>query len=192
MLEKWSTRIDAFEVGQDINDDIARYMLAEEMTSKKTTEFASLKGRSGYHSEYNFFDIDQPWCNVLKQHIILNCRKYLEDLGHEVFSNSVEKLFGWTMIIRQGDHSTLHCHPDADVSGVYYVRVPYLDDREGNICFVDPRPSARSHRYYNTPAMCVKPEQGKAYIFPSWLDHYVTPFYDKGTRISVAFNYTLN
>jgi hypothetical protein len=34
----------------------------------------------------------------------------------------------------------------------------------------------------------VRAEAGTMVVFPSWLYHFVNPFYGDGTRVSVAFN----
>ncbi len=38
---------------------------------------------------------------------------------------------------------------------------------------------------------CVTPEAGTMVLFPSWLMHSVAPYAGSGTRISVAFNFSV-
>jgi hypothetical protein len=52
--------------------------------------------------------------------------------------------------MRAGDINFRHVHPDAKISGVYYLSVPPLPPgsavEEGAIMFVDPRPRAHMNR----------------------------------------------
>src|SRR5262249_60188877 len=91
------------------------------------------------------------------------------------------RLGGWAVIMRPGDQTVPHVHPDAQVSGVYSVEVPPLspaeaaeDDPGGSIVFLDPRSSAsmyhlkgrrRTHSYL--------PTAGSLVVFPSYHMHAV-------------------
>lgn len=191
---KWATNIETFTFDDPGNlAEINRFVLAQEIIYKKTTELASLKGPTGFHSTDDIVAGDESWQILLKETILQQCRKYLRNVTEEDLTVREEKLSCWAMVMREGDYSTVHSHPGADVSGVFYSKVPDLDGYQGTINFLDPRPSARSHRYFSkTNTITVKPQQGVGLIFPPWLDHYVMPHRVKGTRISLAFNYALD
>jgi uncharacterized protein (TIGR02466 family) len=95
--------------------------------------------------------------------------------------------------MRAGDINFQHVHPDAKVSGVYYVSVPSRPPgsaaEEGAIMFLDPRPRAHMNRGPNqTTETIVKPQPGMLIIFPSYYEHAVTPFRSPGVRVCIALN----
>jgi uncharacterized protein (TIGR02466 family) len=91
-----------------------------------------------------------------------------------------------------GDFNKAHVHPNAILSGTYYVKVP---PASGNIEFYDPvrertmvgypvrpgREAARKKIEYTC-------NDGLLLIFPSWLSHSVQPNRSDEARISIAFN----
>lgn len=194
ILEKWTTIIQQFDL-QDKNLllDACRYILAQELTKKKTTELASLKGGSGYHSEGDILADGLDWQNTLSFLFKQQSRQYLELVNEQPIEVKNEHLFTWAMVMRDGDYSSPHCHPGADVSGVFYLKVPSLEGYQGSISFLDPRNSAKSHQLYcgkNTTS--ITPQEGQGLVFPPWLDHYVNSHRTNNTRISLAFNYYIN
>ena len=103
------------------------------------------------------------------------------------------RLWAWGINMRAGDINFQHVHPDAKVSGVYYVSVPPCPPgsaaEEGAIMFVDPRPRAHMNRVPNqTTEITVMPQPGMLIIFPSYYEHAVIPFRGPGVRVCIAFN----
>lgn len=189
---RWETPLQTFEF-KDYLSDISRFVLSQEILYKKTTELASLKGPTGFHSTDNIVDGNETWQVKLKETLLKECRKYIRNITKEDLTVNKEKLSCWAMAMREGDYSTTHCHPGADVSGVFYVKLPEATGYQGTINFLDPRPAARAHRYYcKTNTVTVRPQEGVGIVFPPWLDHYVMPHRVKGTRISLAFNYSVD
>ena len=95
----------------------------------------------------------------------------------------------WAMVMRDGDYSSFHNHPSAMYSGVLYLKVPELDDGEGQLVFVDPRPQTRVGKYYDQHVYHrITPKKGDGYVFPNWLDHFVEPHFSGRERISLSFN----
>ena len=68
------------------------------------------------------------------------------------------------------------------VSAVLYVSVP---EGSGNLVF---RPKL-NHRYHGWGATTIKPEKGFYYMFPGYLDHYVTRNQSDNNRISFSINF---
>ena len=74
-------------------------------------------------------------------------------------------------------------------SGVLYLKVPKLNDKEGQLVFVDPRAQTRVGKYYDHHVFHrITPKKGDAYVFPNWLDHFVDPHFGTEERISLSFN----
>ena len=86
-------------------------------------------------------------------------------------------IHSWVNINEKGNWNFPHNHIGTDLSGVYYVKVP---KDSGQIVFFDPRKIES--------AMGVQPVEGNLFMFPSYLEHMVTPSESNETRISIAFN----
>ena len=84
--------------------------------------------------------------------------------------------------IHQKDMSTItHNHIPSYVSSVLYVKIP---ENAGHIVF-----SSKSNPYDTPHSTKFKPEEGVYYIFPSFLDHFVTRNMSDDIRISLSFNF---
>ena len=91
----------------------------------------------------------------------------------------------WGHIHEKNMSTTLHNHFDSYVSAVCYVNVPV---GSGSIVF---RP--RLNQYDNSAyASKFEPERGVFYMFPSYLDHFVTTNLSEDLRVSISFNFNKN
>ena len=100
------------------------------------------------------------------------------------------RLEAWVNLLDPGGFNTLHVHPDALLSGSYYVQVP---DASGSIVFRDPRPGVVLNPFPGSGVHCMpnrelKPRAGQLLVFPSWLDHRVEPNEGGAPRIAIAMN----
>ena len=91
----------------------------------------------------------------------------------------------WAHVHEKRESSTLHDHYDPceglSLSGVYYVQ---LLEGAGNLVFNIPESQHTRIRYQITPMV------GQFFLFPTWLEHFVTRNYSEGFRISISFNWT--
>lgn len=86
----------------------------------------------------------------------------------------------WAQVHEKGMSTNTHAHLPADISGVYYVKVP---EGSGVLAFV-------LETDHLMPEI-VEPKEGKLVLFPSWLSHYVTRNQSDERRISVSFNMSI-
>lgn len=91
-----------------------------------------------------------------------------------------------------GDFNKAHIHPNAILSGVYYVKTP---EGSGNLELYDPVPARLMNIYpikkrkpINLQAVEYRAEEGLLLIFPSWLQHAVQPNRSEDFRVSISFN----
>ena len=147
---------------------------------------------------------------------ILNCvdrpivalQRFIEDsVAHYIATNwpaarsafaapppSAWKLHGWAVVLRSGGHQTPHFHPEAVVSGVYYVRVPDIvragtAGEAGFIKFGHPGASGYgANAGDDRLTAAVRPEEGMIVLFPSYFWHFTVPFESQEDRISIAFD----
>lgn len=115
------------------------------------------------------------------------------------------KISAWANVNRRGNGNASHVHPGAYWSGCFYVDdggINGEDEQGGALTFNDPRgplpimaaPTVKiGLPGYLTAGLGerVLPKTGMLVLFPSWLQHAVTAYHGEGTRISVAFNFSL-
>ena len=88
----------------------------------------------------------------------------------------------WGHIHEKNMSTNMHNHNDTYVSAVVYVEVP---EGSGSIVF---RP--RLNQYDNSAySSKFEPERGVYYIFPGYLDHFVTRNMSNELRISLSINF---
>lgn len=100
----------------------------------------------------------------------------------------------WANISRRGHYNSVHDHPGAMWSGVYYISggEPDGDDPfNGKLELLDPRVGVNMLRLEQGlfgGRYLVDPLPGLMVMFPSWLKHMVHPFSGSMERISTSFN----
>lgn len=96
----------------------------------------------------------------------------------------------WVNMLDPGAYNTLHLHPNAMLSGCFYLTVP---EGSGAIVFRDPRPGVVMAGFPGGGVNCqkdleIQPKPGQLVVFPHWLEHRVEPNEASSARISVAIN----
>jgi uncharacterized protein (TIGR02466 family) len=100
----------------------------------------------------------------------------------------------WANISRRGAYNSVHDHPGAMWSGVYYISGGEPDGNDplnGKLELLDPRVGVNMLRLEQGlfgGRYLVDPLPGLMVMFPSWLKHMVHPFSGSGERISTSFN----
>ena len=88
----------------------------------------------------------------------------------------------WGHIHEKNMSTQLHDHPDCFASGVVYISVP---KGSGSIVF-SPTIDKRNRDLF---LASFPPERGKYYVFPPYLEHYVTRNNADEKRVSLSFNF---
>jgi uncharacterized protein (TIGR02466 family) len=163
------------------------------------TEANSITGTTtegGFQTREDLFQRDNPGIAALKPHIFSAMQEYAALTIRQELTQAPQKLdfilWGWAVSYRAGHTQGLHVHPNANVSGVYYVIAPpaTLEPGDaGKISFYDPRPRATMTQLpFQATRHRIAPVPGDMYLFPSWLEHSVSAFQGEGERICIAFN----
>jgi hypothetical protein len=116
----------------------------------------------------------------------------------------------WSVHSFEGDYNPIHAHGTKTTVGISFTtwtRIPKQMREtkaganlfnssggcDGFITFYcGPSGSDRDTAVLRPPGtMTIKPEVGKIYFFPSWLQHSVYPFFGEGERRSVAGNLSM-
>ncbi len=186
---------------EGLNAELAALVLEDEKRTPGWSRGVSIRG--GHHSDTRFLDREDPCIARLKSILVQDLAEYTRvywqyesaiELEHVRAQDEFQiRLWGWAVVLREGDLSELHLHPQANLSGVYYVTNPPTDGgdagRGGSLALCDPRPGAVMGGVLGqVSTLKIPPSPGGVVMFPSWMQHYVLPFRGPGERISIAFN----
>jgi uncharacterized protein (TIGR02466 family) len=130
----------------------------------------------------------------LERSLDRHVRRYAADLQWDLLGRALAMTDCWLNIMPRGCAHSFHLHPQAVVSGTFYVTAPrgsaplkFEDPRLGYMMAAPPRqaecaPESRAHIAY-------LPRAGRVILFESWLRHEVPAQAVDQPRISVSFNY---
>jgi uncharacterized protein (TIGR02466 family) len=185
---------------EDTNRQLAALLAQMEREGENNATGTSTKG--GFQTLENLLAGDHHHANhpallTLKVHIAQAINDYVGLLVEQECNKPPARVmfqtWGWGVILRAGNWQGHHVHPNANISGVYYISAPPVtldnDREEGKISFYDPRPRANMNQLLNQYTRhFLAPVPGDIVVFPSWLEHSVAPFQGEGERICIAFN----
>ncbi len=153
--------------------------------------------RSGFHSGELLVEPKGPIAGLESQILkaVENyCRNYEIDATHPFFSQPPPerlRLMVWSVVLRSQGFQIPHIHPDAWLSGVYYAKVPSFIGEQGSGnggCIEFGEPNDQFFFERPLPVGSFRPEEGKLFLFPSFLFHHTIPYESDETRISIAFD----
>jgi uncharacterized protein (TIGR02466 family) len=149
----------------------------------------------GWHSETGALE----FCGQAGERLIRHMRDMTEEATRRLYAQFQRPpeslswtLSAWANVNQRGDFNTMHTHPGATWSGVYYVDPGESEPApEGTaIHLSDPCPT-RINGFFPELASSTflfRPEPGLMILFPSYLPHAVPPHRGDRPRISIAFN----
>ena len=119
----------------------------------------------------------------------------------------------WTVHSYAGDYNPFHSHGTATPAGlscILYLKVPDCikekptpNNSDWNINHASGDCDGFTQLIYNTSTSydvyslhasgqeMIKPEVGKIYIFPKWVNHQVYPFFGEGERRTLSANFNV-
>lgn len=150
-------------------------------------------GYTSYHSMCHLHQFSSTFAD-LEQRITRHVKRFSKHLDFDLRNRRVFMTDCWVNIMPHRTAHSLHLHPNAVVSGTYYVATPkgcaglkFEDPRMSKFMAAPPRlpKTSDANRLYVTyPA-----EAGKLLLFESWLRHEVVANPVKSERLSISFNY---
>jgi uncharacterized protein (TIGR02466 family) len=179
----------------ELNQALARIILAREALGPGIVK----SNVGGWHSANDFLRWEGAESGALFQRIA-GAVKDFAAVERRVDAAALELSVtaeAWANVARAGNYAKPHVHPNANLSGVYYVdpgNAAPEDADSGVIEFLDPRQRPGMFETEGTlafDAYRVAPKAGTLLLFPAWLYHYVHPYRGTAPRICVAFNVTI-
>ncbi|GJL92990.1 TIGR02466 family protein [Hyphococcus sp.] len=179
----WSRKVVEHE---RINKDLLKVL--EKLEAETDPITRSNVGGWHSHDQIHHREDMKEICRVIGTACV-GCASFME-FDFENFELVIKEL--WMNKNGGGDFNKAHIHPNAILSGAYYVKTP---ENSGNIEFYDPVPARLMNVYpvkkrkpINLQAVEYKAGEGQLLIFPSWLQHAVQPNRSKDYRVSISFN----
>ncbi len=143
----------------------------------------------GWQSANNLQSL--PEFEAINLRIVQACQRIAQSLHFK--SNFGFHLQAWVNVSPPGASNKIHTHANCHFSGVYYISLKAPEC--GSIFFRDPRVASRMMSYpvdkatdFTTDEISMRPEEGRMYIFPGWLEHGVEENMSDRDRISISFN----
>ena len=123
--------------------------------------------------------------------ILQACERIAESQHYQ--PNVVLRHQAWVNISPPGASNKLHYHANCHFSGVYSISLKAPEC--GSIFFRDPRVASRMFTApitrqtdFTAEEVRMRPEEGRIYIFPGWLEHGVEENKSDQDRVSISFN----
>ena len=128
----------------------------------------------------------------LRARLDRHARAYAGTLDWDLGGGRLAMTDCWLNIMPRGCAHSFHLHPQAVISGTYYVQTPrgspglkFEDPRLSNLMAAPPRRAGSSQSpHIEYPAVA-----GNVILFESWLRHEVPASRIERDRISISFNY---
>lgn len=175
-----------FEDSEYLNQGLVEFLY--DIRDNEKSEMRSMTGNKGFHTPDDLLKRDNPYIKEFHGRISEVLIEYFPRITTERIGEHT-RMTSWGMIYGTDSYSRYHMHPGADLSSVYYCKVPKdMKIGEGVFEYHDPRPASLFDRNFMPSAELIKPIEGSGVIFPGWLPHSTAPHTSKEDRICIATN----
>ncbi len=198
----FATPVAAVEVprAEEINAALSALILKR----REDTPSVQASNAGGWHSDREILAWGAPWAGRIVD--------LAKGVAGQMTANRQGELVApawqvqaWANVNTTGHANVCHYHPGSFWSGTYYVADGgCASDHSlgGEFEMLDPRGPgpgmyAPALKFAGEDgasvggAELIRPKPGLLFLFPSWLMHQVRPYRGTGTRISIAFNFSL-
>jgi uncharacterized protein (TIGR02466 family) len=157
----------------------------------------SAKNYPGGYTSYGSLDRLHQFSSTfegLRREIDRHVRSYAKALDWDLRGGRLAMTDCWLNVMPKGCAHSFHLHPQAVVSGTYYVKTPrgcsglkFEDPRLSRLMAAPARKAAG--RPEQQPHILYPAKAGQVILFESWLRHEVPASPVEQERVSVSFNY---
>jgi uncharacterized protein (TIGR02466 family) len=157
---------------------------------KEFFENTDNSNRSGYHSPSFTTEKSFEYEQFNQLNTLIGVAKVLaqDTLISKNLRSDVGELSFWVNINKSYNYNVMHSHGRADLIGIYYVSVP---EDSGNFVILRNDGSQYCNLYDGRSDLLelnLEPKQGRLYLMPGYLWHYVEANESMKDRISISFN----
>jgi len=176
-----------FKGVEALNAELRDLILKQERATPSMVK----SNQGGWQSPTDFFRWEGQAVATLGRY----CRRAVEIATTHVIPQNVKMEFylsSWAAVNRKCHYNTVHVHPMATWSGVYYVDPgDEPPDADGGVLeFAHPIVASVMTFFPGVlpSARLVRPEAGMIILFPSYLQHSVRMYHGERPRVCVPFN----
>ena len=177
-----------FKNVEALNTELRELILAQE----RATPSAVKSNAGGWQSPTDVFHWSEPAVATLRRLAASAVEVATSRLPLPPHFRAEFHLSGWAAVNRAGHYNTVHVHPMATWSGVYYVDPGDEPPDGGGGLLEFSHPITASTMTFFPGALpsarLVRPEAGMIILFPSYLQHSVRLYRGERPRICVPFN----
>jgi uncharacterized protein (TIGR02466 family) len=168
-----------------LNAELRELILAQERATPSTVK----SNQGGWQSSTDFFHWSAPPAAALRRLAVAAVETATSRLPLPPGVRAEFHLSAWAAVNRAGHYNTVHVHPMATWSGIYYVDPG--DDGAGGLLELSHPVAAATMTFFPgalPSARLVRPEPGLVILFPGYLQHSVRLYQGERPRICVPFN----
>jgi uncharacterized protein (TIGR02466 family) len=168
-----------------LNAELCELILAQERATPSTVK----SNQGGWQSSTDFFHWSGEAVATLRRLAASAVEVATSRLPLPPATRAEFHLSSWAAVNRRGHYNTVHVHPMATWSGIYYVD-PGDDGAGGLLEFSHPITASTMTFFPGAlpSARLVRPEPGLIILFPSYLQHSVRLYQGERPRVCVPFN----
>jgi uncharacterized protein (TIGR02466 family) len=182
--------------GQRLREKLVYDTLQLEKMDLEGRKWSKENYRGGYTSYSSYSELHTGFSafEELERKLQPHVQKFAKALHWDLRGKKLRMTTCWTSRMPRHTYHTLHIHPLSVLSGTFYVQVPQgtsrlkLEHPTLDLRMASPPRSSKAPREMRDYYHC-EIEEGRFYLFESWMRHEVPPNPVEGDRISVSFNY---
>lgn len=157
---------------------------------KEDFECIDTSNRNGYHSPSFTTNNKTQFADYNQLTNIIDVAESfsVDTLQSKNLNSHISELSFWVNINKSYNYNVMHSHGRADLIGIYYVSVP---ENSGNFVILRNDGSQYCNLYDMNPDLLevnLEPKEGRLYLMPGHLWHYVEANESSSERISISFN----
>lgn len=171
---------------------LGTYELERPFTKKELKFFNSLEmgPNQGNLTSVKRNLLDDPQLENLSSWVKKIVKDYFNSVYEPINDVNLKITQSWTNLTRQNEFHHKHYHPNSLISGVLYIKGDGDLDKiyfcRNERCILKTPPKIFNH--YNSEDWWMPTATGTLYLFPSYLQHYVSRIDTDRERLSLAFN----
>ena len=147
----------------------------------------------GISTKSDLIHYDSPAFNRLQEVILSSVGEAVadfENISPPASANDLpfEMCSAWITIMPPGERYMMHTHPNAILTGTYYISTP---QNSGDIAFIDTQDMALDPVGGTAKLISIPPKEGNLVFFPAYLMHEVQTNNSNDVRISITFDLKL-
>ena len=141
-------------------------------------------------TECDLIELDAPYFKRLQDVILTSVGEAFaefENISRPASVNDLpfEMCSAWITVMPPGECYMMHTHPNAILTGTYYLSTP---ENSGDLAFIDTQEIAIDPVNGKAKIINVPPKEGNLVFFPAYLMHEVQKNNSNQVRISMTFD----